>query len=421
MNIYDENKVCVGKYSEPTEKLCSDLSKLFLEAMRQQNYSAAREACEEVLKIMPANILVLSDYALALMREGNYHKSYEIYKCIEQSSSLQQQKASATWLDGLAEVCGWLGKAEEVKAYGGRALRNADAVYSKGHSWNVNGAHCRTVLHPDAARNVIAFSLFGAQPRYCETMIKNAAVANELYPGWTCRVYLDGSVPVHVWQRLSALGVQLVNMSSDHSLSPTMWRFLVVDDAEVDRFIIRDADALISERESAAVQEWISSGKCFHHMRDYFTHTELLLAGMWGGITGIFPPIYPVMQDFVEKYSGNPRFMDQHFLRKHLWPTIRKSLLSHDEIFDFCQPLKWPKHQKIRWNSVHFHVGSNVSYSSISNESHLRDGEIQRLRIVTDEEAFDYHCSVYSGRWSLALPFFLVENYRNGLVNILEI
>jgi hypothetical protein len=70
-------------------------------------------------------------------------------------------------------------------------------------------------------------------------------------------------------------------------------------------------------------------------MRDYFTHTELLLAGMWAGCGGIFPNVAGMMRDFVAQYQGNARFTDQYFLKAVLWSTVRQSLLSHDDIFGF--------------------------------------------------------------------------------------
>lgn len=61
-----------------------------------------------------------------------------------------------------------------------------------------------------------------------------------------------------------------------------------MDDPTIKRFLIRDADSIVSHREKAAVDAWLKSDKWFHLMRDNYSHTELILAGMWGGCTGIF-------------------------------------------------------------------------------------------------------------------------------------
>ena len=49
-------------------------------------------------------------------------------------------------------------------------------------------------------------------------------------------------------------------------------------------------------------------------MRDYYSHTELILAGMWGGCTGVFHQVEALISDYI--HSGrylNTRVMDQHF------------------------------------------------------------------------------------------------------------
>lgn len=46
------------------------------------------------------------------------------------------------------------------------------------------------------------------------------------------------------------------------------------------RFISRDTDSRLGLRESAAVDEWVKSGKMLHTMRDHpVGHTAPILAG----------------------------------------------------------------------------------------------------------------------------------------------
>jgi hypothetical protein len=58
---------------------------------------------------------ILPDYALCLMRIKAYDHAYEIYMSIHNAPASQRKLASATWLDGLVEVCGWLGKTDEMR------------------------------------------------------------------------------------------------------------------------------------------------------------------------------------------------------------------------------------------------------------------------------------------------------------------
>lgn len=389
----------------------------FRAAMSQNDFTQAMKCCEDVLRYMPNQMQVLSDYALCLLRLGQHNKAYKTYQKIYQAPPAVRATASETWLDGLTEVCGWLGKDQEVARYGLESLNQSDARFRQGQRYSCPAPQPEPIdlTHPE--QNVISFSLYGGQPRYCETLIKNVEVAQELYPGWVCRVYLDNTVPQHVWQRLDRPQVQLIDMSHEKTLFPTLWRFLVVDDPGVKRFIVRDADSLLSEREAAAVNAWLASPYWFHHMRDYYSHTELLLAGMWGGCGGVFNNIEQAMRDFIAHYKGSERFTDQYFLKVALWPTVRESVLNHDDIFSFHQAQPWPAHAPVRWENSRFHVGSNAGFASMSGKSVISEGE-QQIEISCDGHSWRYPAQVKKGEWVLPMPFFLIDDWQAGKLTV---
>ncbi|OQP34841.1 tetratricopeptide repeat protein [Pantoea latae] len=390
----------------------------FRQHMAQQDYAAAARCCEEVLRIVPNQMQVLSDYALCLLRLGHYSQSYRVYQKIYQAPPAVRATASETWLDGLAELCGWMGKTDELAQYGLESLTGADARFRQGQRYAFPSTQPEPIDLGKPEQNVIAFSLYGGQPRYCETLIKNVEVAPALYPGWRCRIYLDQSVPQHVWQRLNQPHVELIDMSQEQGIYPTLWRFLVMDDPGVKRFLIRDADSLLSEREAAAVDAWLASPYWFHHMRDYFTHTELLLAGMWGGCNGIFSQLAQSMRDFIARYSGSARFTDQYFLKVALWPTVRESLLSHDAIFHFHQAQPWPPHAPVRWNMTNFHVGSNAGFASMAGKATVDDGETQPVELSWGGHTVVYLAQVKGGEWRMSMPFFLTDAWKAGELQV---
>ncbi len=45
---------------------------------------------------------------------------------IYRSAEPLQAQAGATWLDGLTEVCGWMGRDDDVRRYGVQSLERAD-------------------------------------------------------------------------------------------------------------------------------------------------------------------------------------------------------------------------------------------------------------------------------------------------------
>lgn len=207
------------------------------------------------------------------------------------------------------------------------------------------------------AHNIIAFSLFGAQPGYCETAILNAAERTRVYPNWTCHFFVDDTVPVHVLNRLADHGAEIhVVSDEDRRLPGTMWRFMALDVPNAHRVIFRDADSLICDREADAVDEWIASRLHFHHMRDFWSHTDVMLAGMWGCIVGALPPMRPALHRFmatVSERDRRERTIDQVFLRS-IWSTARHSLMQHDSVFgiDGSYPFR------IDRPAVDWHVGS---------------------------------------------------------------
>ncbi len=394
----------------------NSLAEIYRQSMATGDYARASLCCEKALSVLPKNMSVQSDYALSLMRQGKHDRAYKVYRKIYQSP--QRHEASETWLDGFAELCGHMGKTQEMHLYGLESLTLSDQRFGHGKCWPLPSTPPRPFDTMQREKNIIAFSLYGDQPRYCETLIKNIETAKSLFPGWCCRVYLDNSVPQHVWQRLQGAGAQLVDMSHEKGIYPTLWRFLVMDDPMVERFLVRDADSLLSEREQVCVEAWLCSPWYFHHMRDYFTHTELLLAGMWAGCGGIFPNVAGMMRDFVAQYQGNARFTDQYFLKAVLWSTVRQSLLSHDDIFGFHHAEPWPAHPPVRWKAEHFHVGSNAGFTVMAGPSQKQDGEKQVVLLKMDGNAWRYTAPVRQGQWKLPVPFFLADRFRLGDVKV---
>ncbi|MGY2377457.1 tetratricopeptide repeat protein [Pseudomonas sp. SDO524_S393] len=390
----------------------------FQAAMARGDFAAALGAAEGALKIVPQHMGVLSDYALCLMRLNQFSRAHAVYLQIFNAPPALQAQASSTWLDGLTEVCGHLGLRDDVRRYGQRSLTLADARHGKGVDLGPRAA-APAAFRPDAPeRNIIAYTLFGDSPRYCESAIANVHAARELFPAWRCRVYLDDSVPTLIRQRLLDAGAQVIDMSgaARDGVHPLMWRFLVVDDPEVDRYLIRDADSLLSEREQVAVEQWLASPCWFHHIRDYFSHTELILAGLWGGCRGGLPRLKPLMQAWLARQVDVTRFADQIFLREQVWPMLRQSVLNHDEWFDFQGARPFPSHGPIRWQTERFHVGSNASFQAIRGPSPKACGERQGWRVLDQagQEICRYHSTVKHRHWSADLPFFIAAPIRAG-------
>ena len=399
------------------EKKFNKLAATFRAALAAGNYRQGRDAARQALQISPKNPTLLADYALCLMRTKDYEQAYKTY--LKLLHTLGEDKMPGTALDGLTEACGWLKRDDLVRRYGNLSLSVADRKYSQFPAYPLPDAPPPAFdgAHPE--RNLIVFSLFGARPRYCESALENVVAARDLFPQWRCRFYVDDSVPAEVQARLREAGAQVVQVdeATRAAVPPTMWRFLVMADSDVARFQVRDADALLSERDRAAVQAWLESGFWYHHMRDYFSHTELLLAGMWAGCHNPnLPGIRELIAQYLKEEEAHQRFADQYFLRRSLWSTIRQSLLSHDDLFGFLDAQPFPPHEPVRWRTESFHVGCNASYQGIKVRSQLKDGELQPWGLFDDQGSLlcRYESPVARGHWDEFLPYFLCEAITAG-------
>jgi hypothetical protein len=89
----------------------------------------------------------------------------------------------------------------------------------------------------------------------------------------------------------------------------------------------------------------------------------------------------------------------------HIWPTVRQSLLSHDPVFGFMQGQDFPPHEAQDMGQE-FHVGCNLSSSSIGAESALPDGQSVGWKIVDAQQQTicQYTSTVRQGQWRADIP-----------------
>lgn len=250
-------------------------------------------------------------------------------------------------------------------------------------------------------KHVISFSLWGNGARYLRGAIRNVQAAFDLYPGWICRFYCDDSVPAHFREHLLRHGAEIVMKPRPETFfDGLLWRFEVIEDESVDRYLVRDCDSVVNVQERIAVDEWLASDRWFHVMRDFPSHTEVILAGMWGGASGGLPPVRELRESF-RPNTAPTRTFDQVFLRECVWPIVRQSVLIHDSVYtgslgsrDFPLPGRLPKP---------FHVGQNeaaVRKDVVVDLPGSRPGDRTPLVFLTgsDEESVEWVSRVL-GEW----------------------
>ena len=192
------------------------------------------------------------------------------------------------------------------------------------------------------AHRVIAMSLYGTNADYHAGAIENARMVRQSWPDWSLRIYHDHRVTDHVLRALLDLGVDLRRrtLHADTGVkdaSGMFWRFDVARDAAVTRFIIRDCDSRLTQRDKAAVDEWIASGRFFHVIRDHPDHAMAIMGGLWGSVGGFVPPNL-----LTNKNRGGPALYndDQEHLQRHVWPLVRWHAIVHDAHYCFLDSLR---------------------------------------------------------------------------------
>ena len=137
-----------------------------------------------------------------------------------------------------------------------------------------------------------------------------------------------------VLDQLRTLGTAIFFVDPwEETIPPMMWRFLVADDMSVDRFIVRDADSRLTDRDAAAVRAWVTSGAIFNCIRDHPSHAQYAVSGgLWGGKPAALREVlHKSMRELMEGSSDN-YLQDMTFLAKAIWPNVSAHAYCSDSV-----------------------------------------------------------------------------------------
>lgn len=189
-------------------------------------------------------------------------------------------------------------------------------------------------------KKIISYAFWGREPLYAEGAVRNARHDPEVLPDYTCRFYIDDTVTDEARKAIESTGAEIYVMSRSVDVLGMFWRFrpMYTENADIERFIVRDTDCVITaDREVPAIREWESSGKSFHIIRDNRVHNIPILGGTWGAVPWCVDNFEIAMQAFLSRvqptvsqhtkrlYHG----CDQQFLCWYVWPRVLNSHLAH--------------------------------------------------------------------------------------------
>ncbi|MEI6806287.1 MAG: hypothetical protein WCK49_07265 [Myxococcaceae bacterium] len=210
---------------------------------------------------------------------------------------------------------------------------------------------------PDEAR-VIAFSLFGKNPIYYKGILDFLKsfqtlkrVNNITDPVWgfdtfVPRVYvpkgkdgvIEGELEEYQLQALLDAGCEIVfvdNGLKKAGKDGTFWRFMIaaepMPEGQKIRYLLRDADWIMTGAEAFAVGEWIASGKQYHRAHLVAICLGPLTASWWGG-SHVGKGAFGDLKEFMSYFPYRMKYGDDElFLRDAVWPKMKASgsVLTH--------------------------------------------------------------------------------------------
>ncbi len=185
--------------------------------------------------------------------------------------------------------------------------------------------------------NVISFCLYGTATHYRVGAIKNVALCRQHLPGWEIFFYVSPTIPKEIVDTLVALDCYVTVVEAPDNAYFMNYRYLPCTDPDVELAIFRDTDSRLDERDAAAVNAWVASGKGLHVMRDHPWHLphpeqHMMLGGMWGVQCA-------KLRDFAQLanlcHTDTVHGADQRLLTKYVYPRFaaNNDILVHDEFF----------------------------------------------------------------------------------------
>ena len=144
-------------------------------------------------------------------------------------------------------------------------------------------------VRPEQNKKIISYSLYGIgqcldkSRGFYKGIFVNFELAKTVYPEWIIRVYMPDDEPVEFINAIIKIK-EIELFLVDTNLCLRALRYLPNDDPLVDIWISRDLDSIVTFREKAAVDDWLTNhpDKELHIMADNPGHIWIITGGMFG-------------------------------------------------------------------------------------------------------------------------------------------
>lgn len=203
-----------------------------------------------------------------------------------------------------------------------------------------------------ALKGLVTFSLFGSDPMYTVGALKNIEIWRNSPLDVDCIFFVGPSVDHSVIRQLKekTAYIQLVrDLPEDYTATFWRWDAFRLAENRYDYVLSRDVDSRPFEREYIAIEQWLASKMSVHVIRDHPYHGVPMLAGLFGVRSWMFGwfadrlPLVPpddfyqwINAKYKRDYDSNDFYqVDQHWLRKNVYPHLRNQIFAHDSFYGF--------------------------------------------------------------------------------------
>ena len=191
-------------------------------------------------------------------------------------------------------------------------------------------------------KKVFSFTLFGDQDRYCKGMVCNVEEIEKRFPDFEIWIHIGDSIPESILNELSKHSSVKLLPTGEIGMINKIYRYLSIDDPEVELMIVRDADSRVYQRDEQSVREFMNSEKKFQIIRDHRVHAIPILGGLFGIKKGCLELSMTALVGFFFNFNVKREDFcyddDQKFLKTYIYPEVVDNALIQDEYDHHFEP-----------------------------------------------------------------------------------
>ena len=234
-------QLCAITVSDPDDLVAREL--LFDAFFQKRDWAPALALAEELNRRQPGIARMQKARIATLSNMKRFDETIT-----QAQAYIAQHGEDLTILDTLKVAHFYTGKTADAIRHGQRALDLRDAEACR----NPLPFALKEPAGPPSGARSFHFRCGGRQLFYTYGAMINLVLCRTFYPDWTCRFYVDATVPPACIAFLRDNGAEMRNMEDEYPGVGLFQRFLVMNDPTVGYFLVRDCDARVSAAEADA-------------------------------------------------------------------------------------------------------------------------------------------------------------------------